>query len=313
MPATAKRPNQEPFDPAKVTPAALISLAHAGETLPLRSVKIRAQQSGVYQSAFKGRGMEFDESRPYQPGDDVRSLDWKVTARTGRTHTKQYREERERPVLLWLDLRSSMFFATRGAFKAVVASRAAALLGWSAAAHRDRLGGLIFAETAHREIKPLRGKSAVLHFIQSICRFPAWQNQDETPTSHTSTADALLRLRNVTRPGSLIFLLSDFRDFSERAGQQLGQIARHSDVVMLPISDPLETELPPPGEYRLSDGVRSLSLETSAYDIRRQYRQRFRQRMEELELFCQRQHIFYLPLSTTDNVIPALQSGLGLA
>ena len=104
-------------DPTRITVPELIQLARPAQEIPLRSNRPRAQQSGAYVSGFKGRGMEFDEVRPYQLGDDMRYLDWKVTARTGQTYTKLFREERERPVLLWVDFRPAMFFATRGVYK----------------------------------------------------------------------------------------------------------------------------------------------------------------------------------------------------
>ena len=115
-------------DPVHVSIPSLLKLRQAATGLDLRSRFIRARQGGSYMSAFKGMGMEFDEVRPYQPGDEVRHLDWRVTARTGRPHTKLFREERERPILLWVDYRANMFFATRGVFKSVLAARAAALL-----------------------------------------------------------------------------------------------------------------------------------------------------------------------------------------
>jgi uncharacterized protein (DUF58 family) len=119
----------------------LIALHRPAESLPLKPGRIRALAGGDYRAPFKGRGMEFDEVRGYMQGDDVRTLDWRVTARTGRPHTKLFREERERPVLLCMDMRNAMFFATRGAFKAVRAVQAAALLGWSAVHQGERLGG----------------------------------------------------------------------------------------------------------------------------------------------------------------------------
>lgn len=299
------------IDPVHVSPQQLIALAHAGESLPLQAMRARAAQSGLYLSAFKGRGMEFDESRPYQPGDDVRTLDWKVTARTGRAHTKQFREERERPVLLWLDLRRPMFFATRGCFKAVAASRAASLLGWAASAHRDRLGGLVFSESVHKELKPQRGKTGVLRFIQTLCRHPAWDDDDQ-PQQSASLNIPMLRLMNVAHPGSLIFLLSDFRGFDERTEQHLGQIVRHNDVVMIHISDPLEAELPPPGRYRFSDAHSTRSLDTEDRAIRERYRQRHQLHTSRLQSFCRRYRLFYLALQTQDNVIERLQNGLGL-
>jgi uncharacterized protein (DUF58 family) len=161
-------------DIVRVNPATLIGLHRAAGSLPLKSSKIQARFSGNYLATFKGRGMEFDEVRPYQPGDDIRTMDWKVTARTGKPHTKLFREERERPVLLWVDYRKPMFFGTRGSFKSVVAAKTAALLAWSAIQHGDRLGGLIFSEKVHQEIRPHRGKAATLHFIRTgmIFRIP---------------------------------------------------------------------------------------------------------------------------------------------
>ncbi|PCI06195.1 MAG: DUF58 domain-containing protein, partial [Gammaproteobacteria bacterium] len=128
-------------DIVRIRQSTLISLNREAKNLPLTPRKITAKLSGTYLTIFKGLGMEFDEVRPYQAGDDLYSIDWNVTARTGEAHTKIFREERERPVLMWVDYRQPMFFATRGSFKSVVAAKIAALLAWSAAQHGDRLGG----------------------------------------------------------------------------------------------------------------------------------------------------------------------------
>ena len=142
----------------RVSMASLLALHQGSATLALQPRRVRALTSGAYLSPFKGRGMEFDEVRPYTQGDDVRSIDWRVTARSGKPHTKLFREERERAVLLWIDLRPAMFFATRGAFKAVRAAQAAALLGWNTLQRGDRLGALIFDERHHDELRPRRGQ-----------------------------------------------------------------------------------------------------------------------------------------------------------
>ena len=168
------------IDPVRISLASMIGLRHAARSLPLKATKIRAQRSGGFLSPFKGRGMEFDEVRPYQPGDDIHSLDWKVTARTGKPHTKLFRDERERPILLWVDLRSPMFFATRGMYKAVAAARAAALLAWSAILQGDRLGALIFSEHKHVELRPQRGSAAALHFMKQLVEHPAWTDRAQT-------------------------------------------------------------------------------------------------------------------------------------
>ncbi len=125
-----------PSSPVQVALADLVRLRPAGESLRLTAPRIRVAIEGGHVSPYKGRGVEFDESRPYQPGDDLRTMDWRVTARTGKPHTKVFREERNRPVFVWLDLRRPMLFATRGAFKACAPRKSAALVAWSAVAQR---------------------------------------------------------------------------------------------------------------------------------------------------------------------------------
>ena len=293
-----------------ISQQSLIQLRHDAGKLPLHSSKVHARQGGAYMSSFKGRGMEFDESRLYMPGDDIRNMDWRVTARTGEPHTKVFREERERPVLIWLDLNRSMFFATRGCFKSVTAARAAALLAWSTSAHNDRLGSLIFAGNDHIELKPRRGKSAVLDLIGRTCKHPAWKNTHNIAASNTG--HAMSRLRKVTRPGSLIFLISDFRDLDPQAESHLINVARHNDVVLIQVYDPIEVELPPAGSYKVSDGSNDLQLNTADKKLRQQYRQRFDQRQAGLAKLCRQHRMYLLPISTQDDVLSSLQQGLGI-
>lgn len=299
----------------RVSLPSLIALHRAAESLPLKPGRVRALASGDYHSPFKGRGMEFDEVRAYAQGDDVRTLDWRVTARTGRPHTKLFREERERAVLLWVDLRSAMFFATRGAFKAVRAAQAAALLGWSAVHQGDRLGGLIFSEQAHIELRPRRGKPPLLHLLQQLAAHPAWHKRTfsgDPVASSQALNQSLSRLRYVAQPGSLIILLSDFSDLDKQASAQLAQLARHNELMLLDIHDPMEQELPPPGQYRLSDGGNFMTLATANKHLREQYRARFIRQQEALQQLCRRHRMTLLPLGTADEPLPALQRGLGV-
>ncbi len=299
-------------DIARVRQSTLIGLNRDARQLPLHSVKIRAQFNGQYLSAFKGRGMEFDESRPYQPGDDIRSMDWKVTARTGRAHSKVFREERERPVLLWVDYRSPMFFATRQHYKAVAAAKAASLIAWSAAHHGDRLGGLIFSADQHVELRPSRGKSASLHFIRQLAQHSAWDNTQSHALAQSAT-ESLARLQRVSKPGSLIFLLSDFRDIDALAWSRISLMSRHSDLIMIGIDDPLEQTLPPAGIYRVSNGEQSLDLNTYNTAQRQAYQQRYLQHQDALRNQCRKLGAHWLHLSTQDDPLRVLQQGLGSA
>ncbi|HEY5674757.1 MAG TPA: DUF58 domain-containing protein [Malonomonas sp.] len=294
----------------RATTRDLLSLSRFATQLSSRTSNIRAQQAGNYLSGFKGRGMEFAEVRPYFPGDDLRSIDWRVTARTGRTHTKLFREERERPVLLWVDYRAPMFFATRGAFKAVVAARAAALLAWSAIAQGDRLGGLIFSDQQHLELRPLQGKSAALHFIRNLVEHPAWKRNTATQQTSPPLLWDFAKLRHATRPGSSVFLISDFRHLAPQAEKNIGQLARHNDLALLCIHDPLEEQLPPAGHYKIAQGNKELLLDTGDHRVRQQYQDNFQRRRDNLAKLCRQHRMTLLHCSTTDNLVQKLKDGL---
>ncbi|CAK0746516.1 DUF58 domain-containing protein [Gammaproteobacteria bacterium] len=297
-----------------VSAGALIALHRGAELLPLRPSTIRSTRSGTYLSPFRGRGMEFDEVRPYQQGDDARTLDWRVTARTGRPHTKLFREERERAVLLWVDLRRTMHFATRGAFKAVRAAQAAALLGWSAVQHGDRLGGLLFAEGFHRELAPRRGRAPLLHLLERLADAPAWTTSryDFSVDSATVLADAFTRLRRVAQPGSLIFLLSDFQALDALTEAHLVQLARHNDLVLIQVYDSLEADLPPPGHYRVSNGHTTCAFDAGSSVARRRYHDAFDAHRTTLTTLCHNHGMHHLVLATDDDPLEALQRGLGV-
>src|SRR5690606_36234708 len=217
--------------PDRVTIERLIALRAAGESLKIGTPRVRAVGAGGHLSTFKGRGVEFDESRPYQPGDDPRTMDWRVTARTGKPHTKVFREERNRPVMLWVDLRAAMRFGTQRACKAVRAAEAAALIAWSAVANGDRLGGLVFSDTEHDERRPRLGRRAALTLLQLVADEAFWGPREPARGGEDRGAEhALARLARVARPGSPSFLLSDFHGLGDEAERHLRHLASHGDV-----------------------------------------------------------------------------------
>lgn len=295
----------------RVSRKSLIALRKQAESIPLNANKILAAQSGTYLSPFKGRGMEFEESRMYQPGDDIRNMDWRVTARTGSAHTKVFREERERSVIIWLDYRRPMFFATQGAFKAVQATKTAALFAWSAIQHGDRLGGLIFSEQQHEEIRPQRGDKAVLYFINKLTNHPAWQASSQAATDNSQVTQSLARLRRVTKPGSLVILCSDFSGFDQQAESHLIQLARHNDVILNFFYDPLESSLPENGFYSISDGQQRTVLNTTDKQICQQHNERFVQHESYLQTLARRYRLFYVSCATNQDLLSNLQRKLG--
>lgn len=300
----------EDASPVSVSQAELIRLNGPARAIALNVLRVNSLQTGAYVSHFRGRGMEFDESRPYQPGDDPRSIDWRVTARSTTAYTKLFREERERPVLVVVDLRSNMHFATRGCFKSVNASRAAALLSWAAHHRGDRLGGLIFGDTTHRELKPRLGRRAALRFVHQLAEHPDWTNRG-MPEGSDPFAQAMSSLRRVARPGSLVVVISDFIGFNRAAQSYLSSVARHNEVLAVFMNDPLERKLPPPGRYRIVSPDDELAIDTHAAAARRDYEQEFTERSHELEAFCHRYGVHLMPMSTDDDPVSTLQTALG--
>ena len=279
----------------------LLHLAGAAANLRLHFSDIKSQQSGGYLSRFKGRGMEFDEVRLYQPGDDIRSIDWRVTARSGKTHTKLYREERERPVFISVDYRAAMQFATRGVFKSVQAAKLAALIAWLAQNNGDRVGGQIFSDTACLELKPQNGKHAVLRFFNALVNFNFAQQQS------FSFEHVLSRLTQHARPGSLVYMISDFRGFNHKARNHFTKLARHCDVVLILINDPLEAGLPEKGCYRFTDEEKDVLFDTSDQQRVSQYKHKFIQRKHDLEDFSRQLNLKFIQCNTTADPVQVLR------
>lgn len=291
-----------PDELIKVRLKTLIDLARPAAGLTHPKSAIRAVQSGGYLSRFKGRGMEFDETRFYQPGDDLRTIDWKVTARTGKPHTKIFREERERPVFISVDDRPAMHFATRGVFKSVLAAKLAALLAWAAEQQGDRIGGQIFSEQDCRELRPQNGKQAVLHFLHALIDRPAQDN----PVNY-AFEQILARLVKHVRPGSRVYIISDFRGFNEMAETHLSRLSEHCDVVLLLVYDALEQSLPDKGRYRFTDGERDVVMDSA--DTRRlaDYRQRFSERLHRLQTIARKKNLQLILCGTTDDPVQRLK------
>lgn len=290
----------------------LLDLARPAAGLDLKHSTIRAGQSGGYVSRFKGRGMEFEEARGYQPGDDIRSIDWRVTARTGETHTKVFREERERPVFISVDNRSAMHFATRGVFKSVLAAKLAGLLAWAAQHHGDRIGGQIFTGSVCRELKPQNGRHAVLRFLNAIVSEVASTTDGQKSVAHPTAAtitleQVLARLMQHARPGSLVYIISDFRGINDQVEAYLAKLSRHCEVVLIFVYDPLESHLPEKGRYRFTDDKRDVVIDTGDRQRLLKYQQHFSERLHQLEQIAKKMGLAFIQCSTTDDPIQRLR------
>jgi len=271
---------------AFITLEQLFDQRHVARSLELDyQSRSRLGMSGSHISKHKGRGVDFEEFRAYQPGDDIRQIDWRVTARTGRPFTKVFREERERPVIIGCDQSHNMFFGSQVAFKSVVAAEAAAIICWTTVDNGDRVGGVVFSDTQQELVKPRRSKRSALRFLDTLARYNQDRVQhhtDDQVAGENYLQQALEQIYRITRPGSNVYLISDFQGFNERCRQYLHQLAIHNSVTCIFIYDALEENLPIPGVYSITDGNQRSTINTYRKSIRSLYHDQFSDRVELL-------------------------------
>jgi uncharacterized protein (DUF58 family) len=288
----------------------LIEMRHRVREVQLFSTPSqRSPLIGLHHSKLRGRGVDFDQVRVYQAGDDVRTIDWRVTARTQEPHTKLFHEERERPIFILVEQSRRLFFGSGLMFKSVLAAQAAALIGWAALAHNDRVGGLVFGDNEHYEIKPRRSKQSLLQLLNRLVRVN--QSLDtEIAADRDAFGIALRRAREVLRPGSFVFVICDERTISDAAEQQLSLLSRHCDLLLLPLSDPLDHALPAAGLLRFAERGAQLELDTLNPDLRQAYRAQGEARVARWELLAQKLRVLSIPLSTKSGMVEQLREYL---
>jgi uncharacterized protein (DUF58 family) len=247
------------------------------------SKRSRVGMSGLHISKQKGRGVDFEEHRPYQAGDDIRSIDWRVTARSGRPYTKIFREERERPILLAIDLCASMYFGSRTSFKSVVAAESAALLAWHTVEQGDRVGGVVFNDIQEALVRPRRSKRSALRLLNDVADYSQHLlHQHRINNQPERMRSALLQLSRITKPGSSIYLISDFSSYDASCMPLLQQLARHSTLHCLMIYDALEAELPQPDLYSITNGDERTAIDTHNRAVRLAWQNNFSDRLQQL-------------------------------
>ena len=294
----------------RVSLAELIEMRHRIREVQLFSTPARRSPLvGLHHSKLRGRGVDFDQVRVYQPGDDVRTIDWRVTARTQEPHTKLFHEERERPIFILVEQSQRLFFGSGLAFKSVLAAQVAALIGWAALGHNDRVGGLVFGDNEHHEIKPRRSKMSLLQLLNRLVRANQNLNSD-IPAGRDTFGLALRRAREVLRPGSLAVVLCDERALNDSAEQQLTLLARHTDLLLLPLSDPLDHALPAAGLLQFTERGALLELDTHNLELRETYHALGEARQARWQLLAQKLGVPLFPLSTMNDPIEQLRDHL---
>jgi uncharacterized protein (DUF58 family) len=268
--------------------------------------------AGRHASRLRGRGLNFEEIRRYQTGDDIRQIDWKATARMRKTYSRVFTEERERTTLLLVDQRITMFFGSVKNMKSVTAAEAAALAAWRVLSQQDRVGALVFNDSKIEEIRPQRSHSTVMRILHAIVQ----QNHELSVTGGTQVNPGMFNevLRHCDRLAKhdcLICIISDAFGHDEDSRHLLTRIAQHNDVLIAFIHDPLEVQLPAAGPLVFSDGRQQLEVDTSHRGFRERFRTTFAQQRAAARKFLLQRETPVLPLSTSEGVAEQVRRQLG--
>ncbi|MCB4767401.1 DUF58 domain-containing protein [Ancylobacter sp. Lp-2] len=298
---------------AYVTLDDLLRLNHRAKGFSfLPKQPVHSLLAGRHASRLRGRGLEFEELRHYYEGDDVRAIDWRATARLGEPQLRVYTEERDRPVLLLVDQRLSMFFGSRGAMKSVVAAEAAALAAWRVTSLGDRIGGLVFSENGMDEVRPHARQAAIGPLFEAIIRRNGeLRAEDPRPSDPSLLNAALARVPRLLPHDGLLTLITDAAGADAETVRLVTEITAHNDVLTVFVFDPLEAELPDIGRTVVADAGRQIEIDSSASGLRRGFAASFAERREAIEGFSRRRAIPVLPLSTGRDTADQFRELLG--
>ena len=273
---------------------------------PLHSVL-----SGKHGSRLRGRGLNFEELRHYRPGDDIRTMDWKVTNRTGKPHVRTYTEERERTVVLLIDQRQNMFFGSRDRMKSVVAAEAAALSAWRVRGAGDRVGAVVFNDERISQVRPHRSERNVMEICHQVCAMNHALHAEALPDPQVHLNDALARALRICAHDGLLVLISDMSGWNDRSLTLLKRHSVHNDALVALVYDPLEAEFADTRSLVVSDGRLQIEVSAARNDLRARFTQAYTRAFEALCASLARYDIPVLQLNTTEPVPGQVRRAMG--
>jgi uncharacterized protein (DUF58 family) len=296
-------------DGVHVTTEQLVALEGRARNLTfIQKAKSHQQLAGRMQSALRGRGLIFEELREYLPGDDIRSIDWRVTARTNKPVVRIYGEEKERPAILVVDQRINMFFGSRRAMKSVTAAEAAMLCAWRILGSGDRVGGFIFGDGDIEEVKPYRSRNAVIALADRIASKNQTLNSRFTDIPSPASLDTVLqRVAAIAHHDHLVVVISDFDGHGETTRNLMLALSTRNDVICLLIYDPFLLELPKAANIVVSGGGLQAELSLSEAGVRKSIDTFARNRGRELMAWQRELGLPMLPVSTAEETAPQLR------
>ncbi|ASP33499.1 DUF58 domain-containing protein [Labrenzia sp. VG12] len=310
---SAKPPGSEETDPrVRIDLAHLLSLEGKARGLTfLPRQPARSILNGRHASRLRGRGLNFEELRDYLPSDDVRSIDWKVTARTGKPHVRVFSEERDRPALIVVDQRMSMFFGSRLNMKSVTAAECAALAAFRIFDQGDRVGGLVFGDEAIAEIRPRRGRTALTSFLTALSDANGLLRAEAPSVSPMPLNRVLQNVARIARRDHLVLVFSDFDEIDETTHRLVANLSRHNDLVLCLVSDPFADLVPAGIRIIVSDGTLQAEIDTGDRSVHQRLQDMAIGRLAEI-LDWQRRYGFpVMPLSSGEDSVAQMRRLLG--
>ena len=266
----------------------------------------RSILNGRHASRLRGRGLNFEELRNYQPGDDIRTIDWKVTARTGEPHVRVYTEERDRPALLLVDQRVSMFFGTEVYMKSVIAAEAAAITAHRVLGQGDRVGGLVFNDTSVAEHRPQRRAAALMRFLSSIGAANSALHAALNPQPTVTLNDMLSEAARMPQTNGLVCLFSDCDGLDEKSESLLRRIAASNDLIVFNIADKTAKGLAPDLKLTVSDGRDQIEIDSADPELSGKIRKSMEDRLDHLHTWSRRYGFPVVPLTTAEPALDQL-------
>ena len=291
----------------------LVALQHQASGFSfLPKQPVHSILSGRHSSRLRGRGLNFEELRHYRAGDDIRTMDWKVTNRTGKPHVRVYTEERERPVLLLIDQRISMFFGSQVKMKSVIAAELAALAAWRVLSVGDRIGALVFNDTDIIETKPHRSRKTVMQILHNVLKFNHALRAEYTAAQNDLQLNrALKETERLSGHDYLIVIISDMSGWNEETVKRIKRLARHNDVMASLVFDPLEKTLPDSSQLVLSDGELQIQVDVRKAGLNTQYTEHFESAVEHLQKELNKHGIPVIPMNTRETVLNQVRKAIG--
>lgn len=288
-----------------VSVESLVQLSSESNAIRWRRNRLGAL-SGERMSRQRGRGVDFEEVRPYQIGDDVRSIDWNVTARKNEPHTKVYTEEREKPTLIVVDQTSTMFFGTKYRLKSVAAAELASRFAWFTLKRKDRLGGIVLGNNGVFTTKPYRNRASVLRFLQDVAianqSLRAQDSQQPTTDKSELWSEMVVQLRQIARHQHRVVLISDFRGTTPDSVREVLERSRHNELAFALIFDELEQSLPPANLYSVTNGTNKVLFHSANPKTRQSYRRLFFERIEYLKTMCMDHSVPFTMIATHESM-----------